>query len=279
MRVALSLALMTVWISSAGAAVTATVYRADAKTPLAPKDPCTPDTYRAIMVGTHLTIFIESDSLDSASGDLLLSAGDMDRGLLAGRGEGLTWYQGSILEAAGEFADVSPGYWDGNMGFSFGTFYPFEVGRWFVFDYYATAPGDCSVYRYDEPGGIVAGGGFQYLEPEEPMLVQALSFHHVSSSDFDEDALVDFRDFAVLASMWNPPVPVDANEVASTDPGEVVPPDPNATSPLDLTDDGFVDMLDMLIFADFWLERTDISEPNDPNAPAVTDPNQLPAAP
>lgn len=104
MRVALPLLLIAVLVSNVSASVTAKVYLADEEIPLALKDPNVPDVFRDIMVGTHLTIFIESDALVDSAGSLVTSD-PVDKGFLAGRGYPVE-YQNSVLEAAGPFSFI-----------------------------------------------------------------------------------------------------------------------------------------------------------------------------
>jgi len=275
MRAVVSLVVITVLASNAWATVTARVYLADEETPLAWALPNTPDLYRDIMVGTHLTIFIESDTLaDLTSGVLTIPTEDQEQGFLAGRGpEGSTDYPDSCLEAVGDSAEVlSYSPMKQQLYFQFNTRFQDEPGRWFVFDYYATDVGYCDV-NYYEYSAIIIVTPPAYPDPEDlgpGPLRQTLSFHHVKSRDFNDDKIVNFADFAYLASKWNQSVVADPNEIVPPDPNAVFPPDPNTIRSLDLSDDGFIDANDIWRFSDYWLERTDVSEPNEPNA---TDPS------
>ena len=253
MRVTLSLALVAVLASSVWAGVTAKVYLADEETPLEPNDPNVPDIYRDIMVGTHLTIFIESDTPEPGMGALLIPWEDTTQGLLGGRSPEQHIYWGSCLEAAGDDPVVVRMSSMRGDGFTFGAHLMAEAGRWFVFDYYATEAGICEIERSDYLAALEDpdfDGGI-------PDPVQVLSFSHVPSRDFDNNTIVDFTDFASLAAMWDQPAITD----------------PNVVHPEDINADGLVDTLDMLLFADYWLEKTDFNEPaNEPNEPP-TDPN------
>ena len=60
-------------------------------------------------------------------------------------------------------------------------------GDWFVVDYYAEQVGICTVGLY----GSLAGS-------QVPS--QTLFFTHIPSRDFNHDTMVDFKDFARLAS-------------------------------------------------------------------------------
>jgi len=80
--------------------------------------------------------------------------------------------------------------------------------------------------------------------------IETLLFNQVPSRDFDGDTLVNFMDFALLASRWG--------QEAESDP------DPEAT--FDLDGDGSIGAGDLALFSEFWLERTDCNEPcADPN--------------
>ena len=86
MRAIVWIALVGFLASSALAGVSAHVYRADEVTPLAWADPNVPDVYAEIMVGTRLSVFINSDAPESSwSGGTFMSWEDWDRGILAGR--------------------------------------------------------------------------------------------------------------------------------------------------------------------------------------------------
>jgi len=71
--------------------------------------------------------------------------------------------------------------------------------------------------------------------------VYDLVFSHVRTRDFNNDAKVDFDDFAVLASYWQD---TDCN-------------DPNWCEGTDLDTDGNVDCNDLTLFVDYWLKRTE----------------------
>ena len=115
-------------------------------------------------------------------------------------------------------------------GFSLNTFNPPDAndptvaGDWFIIDYTATQIGDCHVWFYSN------------FEP-----VHYLAFSHVSTRDFNNDAKVDFADFSVITSYW---------QVANCQEG-------NLCEGADLDSDGAVDVTDLIMFADYWLESTE----------------------
>ncbi len=199
-------------------AVTANIYLADGNTPL---------EYWQIMVGTRLTIIINSDSAEYWYGGKLVVPPEMQgKGVLFGRGsDGYGEYPGSILPATGEFdpfvlATVFPG-----IGFEFYGGEEPIAGDWFIFDYNAVGIGDCNVAFYDFDMGTSP--------------VDVLPFTHVRTRDFEPDDKVDFADFAIISSYWQQPCsgPVDCEGT-------------------DLDESGTVDVNDMMLFFDYWLEQT-----------------------
>ena len=106
--------------------------------------------------------------------------------------------------------------------------HPAYPGDWFVVDYYAEQAGPCVVRFYDSSAG-------------DDTLLQTLSFTHIPSRDFNDDAMVDFKDFARFASGWR----------SAGDPGS------SPTADLDLNADGRVDLADLASFSRRWLERLD----------------------
>ncbi len=99
------------------------------------------------------------------------------------------------------------------------------MGDWFIIDYNATAIGDCNVDFYDY--SISADDPNYYLE-----------FSHVRTRDFNKDTKVDFGDFTVLASYWQQ---IDCGECGGAD----------------LDDGNNVDVNDLMLFTDYWLETTE----------------------
>ncbi len=211
--------------------VSTRVCRADGITPLPPVDPNYPRIYRDIMVGTQLTIIVSSDvNGDYWPCDLAIKGTDRDYGVLSGRdfNEITGHYDGSLLEAAGDNAYVY--FWHDEEfeidGFSFTG--EGDAGDWFIIDYNAIAVGDCDV-------------GFYEWFSLDPNYELSLFFSHVRTRDFNGDKIVNFADFAVLASYWQEENCGDFNGCEGTD--------------LDI--DGKVDVNDLMLFTDYWLERTD----------------------
>jgi hypothetical protein len=131
------------------------------------------------------------------------------------------------------FTDV--GVW----GIEFSTSILPSPGDWFVVDYRAERAGSYSLFLYDL--------NLDWIVP-----VETLCFVHVPSCDFNRDNIVDFEDFASLASC-----------VYSMDSGV------NGQDPaFDLNMDSFVDFGDFACFGEHWLERTGNNDsPVDPNQP------------
>jgi hypothetical protein len=268
MKRLLVLVLVVAWTLPAAAAVWVNVYLCDGKTPLPAVDPNYPDVYREIMVGTRLTLIISSDTLDSWGGNLQLSRDDAPYGRLSGRGgmppvpggEVLV-YPASCFDAAGTRAVVQDFLDEDWVGLGFTNIatradsrgHPAYPGDWFVVDYYAEQVGSCEVQLYQYgPVGPSTG-------PEDPPVIgpstfiQTLSFMHVPTRDFNADTVVDFRDFARLATQWRRPVdPTSGSEAA-----------------LDLDADLMVGASDLAGFCRHWLDRTDCNAPPASNTPIV----------
>ena len=219
---------------AAHAEVFTRVCLADGNTPLELADPCIPFVYRPIMVGTHLTIIISSDTNNIWSGgELSLWDANQNYGDLYGRDyndETLDW-KGSRFPAAGDMAAV----WDyaeteivdeqehDAKGFRMYGDDNAVVGDWFIIDYNAVSIGSCSVVFYD------------WMHPLYQMF-----FTHVVTRDFNGDGIVNFEDFAVLGLNWQ-----------RTDCSE-----PDNSSGADLDADGHVGISDLKQFAEYWLEKT-----------------------
>ena len=71
---------------------------------------------------------------------------------------------------------------------------------------------------------------------------EILPFHHVRTRDFDNNTIVDFGDFAILASYWLKP--------GCEGPG--------LCEGTNLDTEGMVNIKDLMLFADYWLERTEL---------------------
>ncbi len=218
--------------SVAAGEVSTRVCLADGDTLLLPVDPNFPHVYPDIMVGTKLTIIVDSNIAEYWSGDLAVADANMDYGLLSGRDYNDTTHdwEGSRFPAAGVEARV----WDweedpGIDGFTLNTgFTGREVGDWFIIDYTATNVGTCNVGFYNHN-----------ISSDKP--IYYLVFSHVRTRDFNNDTKVDFADFAMLASYWQETNCGDLNDCEGTD----------------LDTDRNVDLHDLRMFADYWLEKTE----------------------
>ncbi len=232
------------------AKVWTTVYRCDETTPLAAVDPNHPTVYRDIMVGTRLVILVSSDEGGYWVGRLQSSWEDARYAALTGRGYVTTWpgtsakrpnYKDSLLPSAGKQPRAYPYAGPFGIGLEFTSDYAAVPGDWFIFDYQARQVGSCKLGLYD-----------LYASYDVPF--ETLSFTHVPSRDFNGDTVVNFQDFALLASRC----------------GAAVEPDPNSPdTPFDLDPNGRIDLGDIASFSEYWLERTDCQGPaTDPNQPS-----------
>jgi hypothetical protein len=223
---------------TAHAEVFTRVCLADGNTPLELADPCIPLVYRPIMVGTHLTIIIDSDSDYWDGGELAIWDANRNYGRLYGRdyNDETSDWKGSRFPAAGDMAVVwyfeAPETVDGQTHDANGFWFYGDAdnaipGDWFIVDYNAIGLGACSVIFYD------------YAVDWEHPLYQ-MSFTHVRTRDFNDDGIVNFEDFAVLGSNWQ-----------RTDCSE-----PDNCSGTDLDADGYVGISDLKQFAEYWLEKT-----------------------
>ncbi len=222
MKKLILLTLLFGMTSTAFGEVSAEVYLADGNTPL---------EYQDIMVGTKLTIIVDSDVAEDWSGSLVIEDANRNYGELSGRGYDGFSYADSCREAAGLGAAV----WDweapGIDGFDLYTgFANIAVDDyWFIIDYNATNVGDCNV------------GFYKHNPPFDSELLYYLEFSHVRTRNFNNDTKVDFGDFAILASYWQYPTCGDSNDCQGSD--------------LDIN--GTVDANDVMLFTDYWLEKTE----------------------
>ncbi|MHC4460834.1 MAG: hypothetical protein ACYS6W_05555 [Planctomycetota bacterium] len=193
----------------------------------------TPFDGRDIMVGTKLTIIVDSNVAEDWLGGLAVVDANMDYGVLSARDYNditLDW-EGSRFPAAGVGASVYT--WQEGPdpdidGFTLYTGYMGIVdGDWFIIDYNAINIGACNMGYYD----------FN-ISTDEP--IYYLSFSHVRTRDFNNDKIVDFKDFAILASYWRETNCSDSDDCEGTD----------------LDTDRNIDLHDLKMFADFWLEKT-----------------------
>jgi hypothetical protein len=216
--------------------ISTTVYLPDGNTPLALADSNIPHVYRDVMVGTKLIIVVSSDTNDywgndngDDGGSLAIEEEYMPYGVLSAR-EPLfedDW-TGSHLPAAGNPAKVYDWEEYSVDGFDLYTgSQNIASGNWFVIDYNATNIGDCHVGFYDHR-----------ISWDEP--IYYIHFSNVRTRDFNNDTIVNFRDYATLASHW-----LETNCIA-----------PNWCEGTDLDTNGKVDINDLMLFCEFWLERT-----------------------
>jgi hypothetical protein len=212
--------------------VSVRVCLADGNTPLELADPNIPFVYRDIMVGTWLTIIVSSDTNDDWDGELAVIGEDREYGMLSARdyNEATFDWAGSRLPAAGDMARV----WDLVSWPDFRGFYlavetraDVVPGDWFIIDYNATDIGTCNVAFYDHA-----------VSWEYP--IYFLTFSHVPTRDFNCDTKVDFADLAVFASYWQL---IGCN-------------DPNGCEGTDLDTNGNIDLNDLILFTEYWLEST-----------------------
>lgn len=229
MRKVVLLILVFSIASIAKGEISTKVCLSDGNTLFPPVEPNLPYIiYPDIMVGTKLTIIIWSDVNEywENGGSLVLEEEDMNTvGNIYGRGCEFGECPNSILPDAGAWAVVYEAYLD--PGFEiYGGEEP-NAGDWFIFDYNALDIGDCNIEFYDNVF--------------EPNLACTLVFHHVRTRDFNGDTTVDFFDYAMLASHWQV---TDCN-------------DPDWCQGADLDISGSVDVNDLMLFCEFWLEKTE----------------------
>ncbi len=209
--------------------VSVRVCLADGNTPLEFADPNIPFVYRDIMVGTRLTIVVSSDTEGSLSAELAILGEDLDYGMLSARDFNeitLDW-AGSRFPAAGDRARVWEWIEPDVQIIDLESVHSPVAGDWFIIDYTATSIGTCNVAFYDYA-----------VSWEYP--IYFLTFSHVPTRDFNNDAKVDFADFAVFASYWQLTDCSDTGWCSGTD----------------LNMDGNVDWNDLLLFTEYWLEST-----------------------
>ena len=223
--------------------VSATVYWADANTPLEWADPNVPYVYRDIMVDTKLTVIVSSDSNDLWSGKLEINGLDMGYGFLTARdyNDVTCFWEGSVLEAAGDEAEVWEYQNSFTAGIGMGNSDTAVPGDWFIVNYTATNVGICTVSLYEDSYEKDENSDPLNPPPSEPQLINELVLSHVPSRDFNKDKKVDFVDYAIISAFRG-----------TTDCA-----DPNWCEGTDLDTDGDVDVDDLMLFADYWLERTE----------------------
>ncbi len=227
------LILLAIFLSMASVAageVSVRVCLADGNTPFEPVEPNS-HVYPDIMVGTKLTIIVDSNVAENwIGGRLTIEDANMDYGVLSARDYNYDTndWEGSRFPAAGTRARVYTYEQMGVYGFQLLGHNSAVAGDWFIIDYNATAVDICKVGFYDH--------SIDWFNP-----IYYLEFSHVRTRDFNKDKIVDFKDFAILASYW--PV-VDHN-------------DPNWCEGTDLDIDNDVDLNDLKLFVEYWLKRTE----------------------
>jgi len=235
MRKAMLLVLILTFIinSTAIGEVSMRVCLANDKTPFLPLEVNLPIIrYPSIMVGTELSIIVSSDIDGYWYGGLFIREEDKEYGVLSARDYNditLDW-EGSRLDPVSSNARVYDWESEVMIGFDLYGHRKAIAGDWFIIDYTATGIGNCNVEFYDYC--VPNGRDFPICE---------MVFCHVPTRDFNNDAVVDWRDFAQLASYWQTN---DCN-------------DPNWCEGSDLDLDGDVDISDLMLFAEYWLETTE----------------------
>lgn len=234
MKMLITVVLFLTFGSIAAGEVSTRVCLADANTPLELADPNVPFVYRDIMVGTKLTIIVNSnisgEFIMEQGYDLAIQGEYMEYGLLSARdyNDITGHWQGSVLEAASSFACVYAWEEMGIQGFNLQSDIESKPGDWFIIDYTATNIGDCKVVFYDR--------NISWIYP-----VCELVFSHIRTRDFNHDTKVDFADLALFSLYWL----------------ETGCSDPDWCAGTDLNTDGIVDHDDLMLFSDYWLERTE----------------------
>jgi len=238
MRMLAMTVVVLVLSSSLHARAWVTVYRCDEKTPLVSADPNHPHVYTDIMVGSKLVLVVSSDVGESWWGSLQYPEEDEMNMSLTGRGYDTVRrsFAGSCLPAVGRSASVRPFNDLGMSCLDLTTSLLPMPGDWFILDYHAKGVGTYDLWLYD-------------LNVDWTVPVEVLSFIHVPSYDFDGNGIVDFEDFALLASHRPFLNPVTDEQTSVVD--------PNSAGPID-----FQDLVD---FGGHWLERTTCDIPIDPN--------------
>jgi len=209
-----------------------TPFYADSNTPVPWIDPNTPDVYKDIMVGTQLELMISSDSSENWSGAMRLYPPYDTIGMISFRdyNDVTGIWEGSILPAAYTHPRPFLSASASGLGrlYNFATGFQPEPGDWFLVDYYALEEGECVIVFFSLP----------IMDP-----VQILNFNHVPTRDFNNDGLVNFSDWAQMASCWELDTITEAN-------------DPNlALTAGDLDKNDHIDTYDMSLFFAFWLSN------------------------
>jgi hypothetical protein len=195
-------------------------------------NPATLEAYPAtdIMMGMNVALVVSSDNTDLWSGGLFIEGEDRAYGALYGRAKdpnSRDW-SGSHLVNAGTGAVVVE--WKDSLRWGF-DFYTDDLarqsGKCFVIDYQPLKPGYCAVSFYNH------GISWTAADPNESIV-----FFNTATRDLFPDGIVNYADFSLFSSHWQ-------------EPG--VSNDPNVFNPADFNIDGCVDLIDVCMFADFWM--------------------------
>ncbi len=241
------------------AKVWTTIYHPDDDTAVLLRDPNIPDVYVDIMVGTHLSIVVSSDAA------IVLWAGRMgieepydtvgwllpcDYNELTYNPEKSESILPNALSMSGWGLPPLVDYLENSVGHlvdMVGTDDP-QAGDWFVVDYHAIGLGECRIVFTEVAAPFSSGpdpipGGL----PPVFNFVSETVLTHVPTRDFDENHVVDFRDFALMAQ--------HLQSSADNDPNMAI--DPNGFAPeYDFDQSQSIDATDLSLFLRFWLERT-----------------------
>jgi hypothetical protein len=189
--------------------------------------------YPDIMVGTELSIILSSNVNGYWAGSLFIRGGDREYGVLSARDYNdvtLDW-EGSHFPAVGKGSRVFDCEDINTSGFILYGHRDAISGDWFIIDYIATSVGECIVEFYDYRDPMPINMGYPTYE---------MVFFHVPTRDLNNDSIVNFWDYAQFATYWQIK---DCN-------------DPNTLTAIDLDANGDIDINDLILFSDYWLEKT-----------------------
>lgn len=235
-QILLALTLIISTVSITSGTISTAVFLRDSNTPIELVDPNIPHIYQDIMVGAKLKVIISSDTneiwsdgLGGDGGGLAIEEAYWPYGILSAR-EPLVEgdWSGSHLSAAGTSATVYDWEEEGIDGFDLYTgSHDIEAEDWFVIDYNAVEIGDCNVGFYDHR-----------INWDVP--IYYLCFSQVRTRDFNSDTVVNLRDYAIFTSHL-----LETNCNA-----------PDWCGGTDLNTDQNVNIYDLMLFCEFWLEKT-----------------------
>ena len=199
----------------------------ESNSPIQLRDPCVPNVYIDIMVGTRLSIIVSSDTGGYWSGGLFIVDANQNYGLLSCRDNNSIECGGSILPYAGIGASAFS--WEGDFfkGYVLNSSDDANAADWFIIDYLATNIGSCSIGIFDDNYSL-------------DVPIYEIFLNQVRTRDFNNDNVVNFPDLAFLAYYW----------LQTGCSG------PDWCQGCDLDTNGDVDANDLLLFSEFWLKRT-----------------------